>query len=112
MALVKKTALDKAKGVIITSLPSVALHAPKRVVSKHREQNRARARQEKAAERIGAATEELAAGITEAASAAEELGHSWPRSRVRRRKRRRPRRSHRRRSTVSARFCASARQSR
>ncbi|RYJ00290.1 MAG: methyl-accepting chemotaxis protein, partial [Acetobacteraceae bacterium] len=36
-------------------------------------QDRARARREKAAERIGSATEELAAGITEAGAAAEQL---------------------------------------
>jgi methyl-accepting chemotaxis protein len=77
MALVKKTDLGKTQGSGVTPLQTpIAPSAPKHVVSKHREQSRTRARQEKAAERIGAATEELAAGMAQAASAAQELGHS------------------------------------
>ena len=41
--------------------------------TQRRSRERQRARREKAAERIGAATEELASGVTEASAAAEEL---------------------------------------
>ena len=44
--------------------------------SQRRVLERVRARQRKAAERLGAATEELASGVTEASSAAEELRRS------------------------------------
>jgi methyl-accepting chemotaxis protein len=44
--------------------------------SQRRTLDRVRARQQKAAERIGAATEELASGVAEASSAAEELRRS------------------------------------
>ncbi len=44
--------------------------------SQRRTLERARARQQKAAERIGAATEELASGVAESSSAAEELRRS------------------------------------
>jgi methyl-accepting chemotaxis protein len=46
------------------------------VASQRRTLDRVRARQQKAAERIGAATEELASGVAEASSAAEELRRS------------------------------------
>jgi methyl-accepting chemotaxis protein len=42
-------------------------------LSQRRAQDRIRARQEKAVERLGSATEELVAGLTEAAAAAEQL---------------------------------------
>ena len=42
-------------------------------VSERRAQDRSRVRREKVAERIGLATEQLAAGFTEAAAAAEQL---------------------------------------
>lgn len=77
MALVKKTVLNRNKGGASASQqPAAASPLPQRGISRHREQNRTRARQEKAAERIGAATEELVAGIAEAASAADALGRS------------------------------------
>ncbi len=41
-----------------------------------RAQDKARIRKEKAAERIGIATEELAAGVSQASAAAEELRRS------------------------------------
>jgi len=44
-----------------------------KVATSRRSQDRSRVRQQKAAERIGAATEELATGVAEAAAAAEEL---------------------------------------
>jgi methyl-accepting chemotaxis protein len=45
-------------------------------IAQRRAQDRSRIRQEKAAERIGAATEELASGLAEAAAAAEQLRRS------------------------------------
>jgi methyl-accepting chemotaxis protein len=45
-------------------------------IAQRRAQDRSRARREKAAERIGAATEELASGVAEAAAAAEELARA------------------------------------
>ncbi|MBD2749952.1 methyl-accepting chemotaxis protein [Microvirga sp. BT688] len=49
---------------------------PRGTASQRRTLERVRARQQKAAERIGAATEELASGVAEASSAAEELRRS------------------------------------
>jgi methyl-accepting chemotaxis protein len=77
MALVKKSELSgriAARATAATSTPTTATSSTP--VSKRREQNRSRARQEKAAERIGAATEQLAAGLSQAAAASEELGRS------------------------------------
>lgn len=80
MALVKTSELA-GKGnsrpasdeVANSSMP----RSPTREAAPHRRTlERARARQQKAAERIGAATEELASGVTEASSAAEELRRS------------------------------------
>lgn len=78
MALVKTTALSSKP----SAPPSEAID-PQNSGDRARVENaqrrakvRSRARQEQAAERIGAATEELAAGITEAAAAAEELRRS------------------------------------
>jgi methyl-accepting chemotaxis protein len=77
MALVKKSELSgriAARATSATAIPATpTISTP---VSKRREQNRSRARQEKAAERIGAATEQLAAGLSQAAAASEELGRS------------------------------------
>ena len=75
MALVKKFELTGKAPARDAPQPQPAVPA-KAPLSKRREQTRSRARQEKAAERIGAATEELASGLTEAAAAAEELGRS------------------------------------
>ncbi|MBL0407036.1 methyl-accepting chemotaxis protein [Microvirga aerilata] len=56
---------------------SAAAPAPPRGASlQRRTLERVRARQQKAAERIGAATEELASGVAEASSAAEQLRRS------------------------------------
>ena len=78
MALVKRSELLNKT---LARAPAVVEPEPKRQaektpVARGREQNRSRARQEKAAERIGAATEQLAAGIAQAASAADQLGRS------------------------------------
>ncbi|MBQ0821984.1 methyl-accepting chemotaxis protein [Microvirga sp. HBU67558] len=77
MALVKTTDLPgKATLRQIDGDPPVPSDQPaslKRVNSTRRAHERVRARQQKAAERIGAATEELASGVTESSSAAEEL---------------------------------------
>ncbi|MDB5524745.1 MAG: chemotaxis protein [Rhizobium sp.] len=71
MALVKTSELaakrNAAKAASIT--PASAAKS----VATRRAQDRSRLRQQKAAERIGAATEELASGVTEAAAAAEQL---------------------------------------
>jgi len=75
MALVKKFELSGKAPARDAPQPQPGLSA-KAPLSKRREQTRSRARQEKAAERIAAATEELASGLTEAAAAAEELGRS------------------------------------
>ncbi len=50
--------------------------AARGAASRRRTLERVRVRQQKAAERIGAATEELASGVAEASSAAEELRRS------------------------------------
>jgi methyl-accepting chemotaxis protein len=78
MALVKRSELLNKT---LARAPAVPEPEPKRLpekasVARSRELNRSRARQEKAAERIGAATEQLAAGIAEAASAADQLARS------------------------------------
>jgi len=69
MALVKTSQLG-TKGSL-TKDASSPLPAARSV--SNRTQDRSRIRQQKAAERIGAATEELATGVSEAAAAAEEL---------------------------------------
>jgi methyl-accepting chemotaxis protein len=71
MALVKTSSLPSTRAIAAPVQPPAPLPA-----SPRRTQDRSRIRQEKAAERIGAATEELAAGIAQAASAAEELRRS------------------------------------
>ena len=78
MALVKTSALS-------TKLPSRSPHSgepsgasdrDKVGMVQKRARDRSRAKQEQVAERIGAATEELASGITQAAAAAEQLRRS------------------------------------
>src|SRR3954469_1183712 len=73
MALVKRSELTDRSGprpaqVEIPHAAEIQPNLPRR-----RGQDRARARQQLAAERIGAATEEVASGVAEASSAAEEL---------------------------------------
>ncbi len=76
MALVKTSALPDRGGSRLPSdegtPPGTQLPA-RGAASQRRTLERVRARQQKAAERIGAATEELASGVAEASSAAEEL---------------------------------------
>jgi len=72
MALVKTTALT-GKGVRVTVPSEARERVPfmgTQATSQRRAQARLRARQEKAAERIGAATEQLAAGVAEASASA------------------------------------------
>ncbi|MCB5203810.1 methyl-accepting chemotaxis protein [Neorhizobium sp. T786] len=71
MALVKTSQLG-TKAVVSKASPAVANIVEKAAASR-RSHDRSRVRQQKAAERIGAATEELATGVTEAAAAAEQL---------------------------------------
>ncbi|MCJ2035521.1 methyl-accepting chemotaxis protein [Methylobacterium sp. J-068] len=73
MSLVKRTRLapQEAPAEAVSSVP---VAAPAATAGRSRE--RSRARRQKAAERLAAATEELAAGVTEASSAAEELRRS------------------------------------
>lgn len=71
MALVKTAQLSR-RGGTKTRSPASAAPVAKPPAAKHVD-NGARARPQKAAERIGAATEELASGLAEAAAAAEEL---------------------------------------
>ena len=76
MALVKTSALTpKAKaGSLGTGVEPPSGTTPvKAAFSQRRSADRFRVRQEKAAERIGAATEQLASGFGEASAAAEEL---------------------------------------
>jgi methyl-accepting chemotaxis protein len=71
MALVKTTQLG-SKGAN-PKVPVERQAVTAQSTALRRQQDRSRARQQKAAERIGAATEELATGVSEAAAAAEEL---------------------------------------
>lgn len=80
MALVKTSELP-GKGNLRpvsgdAAVPIVSPSPSKNGTSQRRALERVRARQQKAAERIGAATEELASGVGEASSAAEELRRS------------------------------------
>ncbi|HEV7321810.1 MAG TPA: methyl-accepting chemotaxis protein [Ensifer sp.] len=72
MALVKTTELAKRR-----AKPTISKHdvtgPVNKVAAVRRSHERARARQQKVAERIGAATEELASGMLEAAAAAQQL---------------------------------------
>lgn len=75
MALVKRTRLasqdEPTDPVVAGPAPAPATSIPA-----GRSRERSRARRQKAAERLAAATEELAAGVTQASSAAEELRRS------------------------------------
>ena len=75
MALVKRTRLasqeEPRDAAASGSTPS-----PATPIGAGRSHERSRARRQKAAERLAAATEELAAGVTQASSAAEELRRS------------------------------------
>lgn len=76
MALVKTSALPDRGGSRLPSdegTPQGAQPPARGAAPQRRTLERVRARQQKAAERIGAATEELASGVAEASSAAEEL---------------------------------------
>jgi len=72
MALVKTSELTGKKPA--PTAPKTA--APAKAPTVHRPAARVQARPEKAAERIGAATEQLAAGVAQASAAAEELRRS------------------------------------
>ena len=74
MALVKTT--DLAKRVAHLPQPRETTATAGKATTVGRAHGRTRARQEKAAERIGAATEQLASGMSEAAAAAEQLRRS------------------------------------
>lgn len=75
MALVKTSELANRGDSLrsgIADIPRPA--APARIlVAQRRAEQRSRLRQEKAAERLGATTEQLASGVTQASAAAEEL---------------------------------------
>ena len=72
MALMKTSALP-AKGAALPEPDGPTTPQIRAGLLQRRSRDRARARKEKAAERIGAATEELASGVAEASAAAEEL---------------------------------------
>jgi len=76
MALVKTGDLEKRRTGAGPAEIVAATPAPGKVSLARRNHQRTIARQQKAAERIGAATEQLASGMTEAAAAAEELRSS------------------------------------
>lgn len=71
MALVKTTQLGSKAANPKVSVEQQAVTAQS--TASRRQHDRTRVRQQKAAERIGAATEELATGVSEAAAAAEQL---------------------------------------
>ncbi len=71
MALVKTSDLAAKRNAAKPPVP--APESPEKATATRRAHDRSRIRQQKAAERIGAATEELAVGVAEAASAAEQL---------------------------------------
>ncbi len=73
MALVKTSQLGPkpASGKVVS--PIVSNSSGDKTGSARRSQDRSRVRHQKAAERIGAATEELVTGVAEAASASEQL---------------------------------------
>jgi methyl-accepting chemotaxis protein len=77
MALVKTSDISgKKNSLSVSNDIAVSPASPKRGASERRTLDRVRARQLKAAERIAAATEELASGVAEASSAVEELRRS------------------------------------
>jgi methyl-accepting chemotaxis protein len=73
MALVKKRQVSGQNTAEVVSISDTATGGSKLVAEAQKRKARTFARQQKAAERIAAATAELASGIAEAASAAEEL---------------------------------------
>lgn len=75
MALVKKTRLAP-QGEPIGAAATGPTPTPVAAIPVGRSRERSRARRQKAVERLAAATEELAAGVTQASSAAEELRRS------------------------------------
>lgn len=75
MALVKRTRLASHAETVDVAAPRPD-PMPVSAVPAGRSRERSRARRQKASERLAAATEELAAGVTEASSAAEELRRS------------------------------------
>ena len=70
MALAKKAAIDAPSPA---RTPEASIARLSRVADENRKNVRTHARQQKAAERIAAATGELAAGVAESSAAAEEL---------------------------------------
>lgn len=76
MALVKTSDLAAKRGTgqaAVRNVETTDRATADKATSARRAQDRSRVRQQKAAERIGAATEELATGVAEAAAAADEL---------------------------------------
>ncbi|MBW6425129.1 methyl-accepting chemotaxis protein [Rhizobium sp. XQZ8] len=73
MALVKTSRLGSRATATRAPGEGPAVTVADKAATSRRLQDRSRVRQQKAAERIGAATEELATGVAEAAAAAEEL---------------------------------------
>jgi methyl-accepting chemotaxis protein len=73
MALVKTSQLAAKANAAKAGQAGTLSPGAEKTTAARRSQDRSRLRQQKAAERIGAATEELASGVAEAASAAEEL---------------------------------------
>ncbi|MDE1991558.1 MAG: methyl-accepting chemotaxis protein [Rhizobiaceae bacterium] len=71
MALVKKSELGVRPNT--EQVPAKNTENTSKVAATRRAQDRSRVRQQKAAERIGAATEEFASGVSEAAAAADQL---------------------------------------
>ena len=78
MALVKKARLASPDGASPGASSGVAPEGPASIppVKRGRVRGPARTHRQKVAERLAAATEELAAGVTEASAAAEELRRS------------------------------------
>jgi methyl-accepting chemotaxis protein len=76
MALVKTSALGSKPAGTALKAEEATPAVDREKIAQRRARDRSRLKQEKAAERVGAATEQLAAGITQAAAAAEELRRS------------------------------------
>ena len=84
MALAKKAAIDASSPARTPEAASIARLS--RVADENRKNVRTHARQQKAAERIAAATGELAAGVAQSSAAAEELRKAMEFDRRRRRR--------------------------
>lgn len=76
MALVKTSQLGPKASATKVATASQPAGITEKASMPRRSHDRSRIRQQKAAERIGAATEQLATGVSEAAAAAEELRRS------------------------------------